>query len=98
VDNTGGGITTTLPKNVTFAYDSANGKITASDDDGPIADDSLTDWSIELYYEAVTTGYINTTNTDVKIPDSYPAGNYILKVKVKYEENVYSGEVGYTKS
>lgn len=97
-----GTITPNPPATLTFSSSTANMSdgieftISASDGANAIAASDII-WALEIYQGSVSTGIRSNSNI-IKIPSSYSAGTYVIKINARYSGQPYSDELNYNKT
>lgn len=97
-----GTITPNPPATLTFSLSIANMSdgieftISASDGANAIAASDII-WALEIYQGSVSTGIRSNSNI-IKIPSSYSAGTYVIKINARYSGQPYSDELNYNKT
>lgn len=97
-----GTITPNPPTTLTFSLSIANMSdgieftISASDGANAIAASDII-WALEIYQGSVSTGIRSNSNI-IKIPSSYSAGTYVIKINARYSGQPYSDELNYNKT
>lgn len=97
-----GTITPNPPATLTFSLSIANMSdgieftISASDGANAIAASDII-WALEIYQGSVSTGIRSNSNI-IKIPSSYSAGTYVIKINARYSGQPYSDELNYKKT
>lgn len=97
-----GTITPNPPATLTFSSSTANMSdgieftISASDGVNAIAASDII-WALEIYQGSVSTGIRSNSNI-IKIPSSYSAGTYVIKINARYSGQPYSDELNYKKT
>lgn len=97
-----GTITPNPPTTLTFSLSIANMSdgieftISASDGANAIAASDII-WALEIYQGSVSTGIRSNSNI-IKIPSSYSAGTYVIKINARYSGQPYSDELNYKKT